>query len=115
MFLRTLIAVEPGVPSERVSSTLDDVGAIARRAESLEGLRKRLAVEPFDLVIIDRAWSETLSPGLIHELRELPEAVREAGLGAPSVIVLGRVVAEESLALTEVEPMRSALPGLHGR
>ncbi|NNL85272.1 MAG: sigma-54-dependent Fis family transcriptional regulator [Myxococcales bacterium] len=80
MFLRTLIAVEPGEPTRRVSRTLDEVGALARSAGSFDELRQHMAVEPFDLVIIDRAWAHSVKPALISELRELPES--------PEVIVL---------------------------
>jgi DNA-binding NtrC family response regulator len=80
MFLRTLIAVESGEPSRRVSTTLDGVGAIGRSVDSIDGLRKQLAVEPFDLVILDRGCVQSLGPALIAELRELPDG--------PEVIVL---------------------------
>jgi DNA-binding NtrC family response regulator len=80
MFLRTLIAAEPGEPMRRVSDTLERVGAIVRSAGSVEELNKRLAAEPFDIVILDSAWIGDVKPALITELRELPEA--------PEVIVL---------------------------
>ena len=80
MFLRTLIAVRAAEPAKRVSRTLDGVGAIARSVESVDELRRHLAVEPFDLVIIEHALTRSLLPALIDELRELPDS--------PEVIVL---------------------------
>ena len=80
MLLRTLVAAEPGEPRQRVIRALADVGAIVRSADSLEELRRRLAQEPFDLVILDRGWSRGVGPALVDELRELPEC--------PEVILL---------------------------
>jgi DNA-binding NtrC family response regulator len=91
MFLRTLIAAEPGEAPRRVSRGLDDVGAISRSVDSIEALRQRMAMEPFDLVVLDHGWdTAAVGPTLIRELRELPEA--------PEVIVLLEEEEEEQRA-----------------
>jgi DNA-binding NtrC family response regulator len=80
VFLRTLIAAEAGAPRDRIAGALQNVVVLARSAASDDELRKHLAGEPFDLVVLDRAWRGAGAVELIEELRELPDA--------PEVIVL---------------------------
>lgn len=80
MFLRTLIATQSEPSLRQVLQTLDGVEAIARPVATIEELRHRLAVDPLDLVILDRAWAKGSELSLIPEIRDLPEA--------PEVIIL---------------------------
>lgn len=94
MLLRTLVAAEPGMVAKRVARTLDEADAITRTASSIDELRQRVAAEPFDLVILDVAWTSGSELALIAELRELPDA--------PEIVVLleeeGRTLRAELLA-----------------
>ncbi len=100
MFLRTLIVVEPGEAARRVTSTLEGVGALVRSVASLDELRQRLAVEPFDLIVLDAAAAPDAKPALIAELAELPEA--------PEVTVL----VEDNDALRRAELLAAGAYGV---
>ncbi len=80
MFLRTLIAADTEDLAQRISKSLDRVGAIVRQVDSMEALQRQLASEPFDLVILDWSWAKDEAPNVIDQLRDLPEE--------PEVIVL---------------------------
>jgi DNA-binding NtrC family response regulator len=82
MFLRTLVATDSPETIRRIEVALAGIEAIVRPIDALEELRRRLAVEPFDLVVLDTAWRPARDARLIPELVELLEA--------PEVIVLTR-------------------------
>lgn len=92
MFLRTLLATDSADTVRRVETALAGIEAIVRPVDAVEELRRRLAVEPFDLVVLDTAWKPAREAKLVPELLELLEA--------PEVVVLTR--AEDSRRRAEL-------------
>ncbi len=79
MLLRTLIASKDE-PDSQIHGALREVGALVRGVDSVAEIRRRMATEPFDLIVLDRALASAEVPALIRELRALPDR--------PEVIVL---------------------------
>ena len=79
MLLRTLIASKDE-PDSQIHRALQEVGGLVRGVDSVAELRRRMAAEPFDLLVLDRALASEEVSALIREFRALPER--------PEVIVL---------------------------
>ena len=79
MLLRTLIATS-SAPRTPIQNALDNVDALVRGASSLDEVHRKLAAEPFDLVILEHELAPQSTTQLIQSLRALPDH--------PEIIVL---------------------------
>ncbi len=80
MFLRSLVVANAGSGRRRISAALHEAESLVKTTDSTDGLRRQLARQPFDLVVIEQSSLQDLSAALIQEVRQVPEA--------PEVIVL---------------------------
>jgi len=74
MFLRTLVAAEPGDTRRRVMSTLDELDAIGESVRPGDDFWRRVGIKPVDLVVLDESALDQLGIRTIGELRGLPDA-----------------------------------------
>lgn len=79
MLLRTLIATS-AAPRTPIQTALDGVDALFRGASSIDEVHRKLAAEPFDLVILEHELAPDTTKQLIRSLHDLPDR--------PEIIVL---------------------------